>query len=676
MLANTLEFCREAQHFLKHGYYCNAPEGTSDWKNYWIEQSKRCVNGYQVGDTKITGRMYRFLNFNQIRKTIRGASGKRAANQLVTFPDFLEGQYNFFWLQEIARNGISKEDYDKLGLYIKIKEEDLVGGKHICMAKARQRGFSYITASLSEYEYQFVPNSLCIVCAYDTKYVNINMKMIHDYNDFTNKNTCWGKSQLIRKRDHIKSGFTSTNNDGIEIDDGFKSEIQGITFQNNSSAGRGKNFNLAILEEGGSFNNVEEAVSTLRPGCEKGNYITGQIILFGTGSPDSLGWEGFSNIYYTPGLYNMISVENIWDNETQGTYASFFYPSYQNKEGFYDSNGNSLNEEAKTSEIAIRDEIKKKSRSVKDLQLYIIENPFNAQEAFMKAGGNSFPQVELQKHLGWLETKKRAQDFGKAGELIWSDNKSGLEWKESDSLEPITTYPNKPGKDNTGCIIIYEHPHINEAGFVPDGLYIAGTDPYDQDDEGSGSLGSTFIYKRFLNSEKTRDWIVAEYTGRPDDPQDYYENCRKLLAYYNAKTLYENMMVGLKNYFQQHNSLHLLKPQPKDFIKSIMPNSSVDRSYGIHMTKEIKLTIEQYIKTWLLEKRSDSERGEILNLHTIFSIPLVQELIQYDREKGNFDRIIAFGLTLLHREANYMQQVKEVQIVDPFFKKDIFRKRR
>nr|DAL80266.1 MAG TPA: Terminase large subunit [Caudoviricetes sp.] len=34
--------------------------------------------------------------------------------------------------------------------------------------------------------------------------------------------------------------------------------------------------------------------------------------------------------------------------------------------------------------------------------------------------------------------------------------------------------------------------------------------------------------------------IVAEYTGRPKSAEEFYENVRKLLIYYNARLMFEN----------------------------------------------------------------------------------------------------------------------------------------
>ena len=70
-----------------------------------------------------------------------------------------------------------------------------------------------------------------------------------------------------------------------------------------------------------------------------------------------------------------------------------------------------------------------------------------------------------------------------------------------------------------------------------------------------------------------------------------------------------------------------MKEQP-GILKDIVPNSKVHRGYGIHMSDPIKRQAEIYLRDWLLEKRADRQDGEdMLNLHTLYSIPLIKELI-------------------------------------------------
>ena len=176
---------------------------------------------------------------------------------------------------------------------------------------------------------------------------------------------------------------------------------------------------------------------------------------------------------------------------------------------------------------------------------------------------------------------------------------------------------------------------------------------YDHDKAGTNSLGSTFIYKRFQNFEEYYDIIVAEYTGRPDTAEDYYENVRNLLLYYNARLLYENERKGIFPYFTQKHSDYLLADQP-DIINDIIGKSTVQRKKGIHMNVPIKDYGEGLIKEYLNSEYAPGKKA----LTTILSEPLLEELIQYN-DKGNFDRVIAFMMVLIYKQQLHNLFVKK-----------------
>lgn len=201
-------------------------------------------------------------------------------------------------------------------------------------------------------------------------------------------------------------------------------------------------------------------------------------------------------------------------------------------------------------------------------------------------------------------------------------------------------------------------------------------DPYDHDQAGSSSsLGSFFIYKRFYRADKTHDILVAEYTGRPEMADDFYENCRRLCIFYNAKCLYENQLKGLKAYFEKKHSLHYLYNTP-NILKDIIKDSVVTRTYGIHMNQTIKRQLEIYTKQWLLTERTESDGRKILNLHTIKSPALLKELLLYDGEL-NTDRIISVMLCILQsKELENINIVEESTNYkpDPFWSKPLYSK--
>ena len=311
----------------------------------------------------------------------------------------------------------------------------------------------------------------------------------------------------------------------------------------------------------------------------------------------------------------------------------------------------------------------KKSDSKSTWEKYITQSPKTPKEAFLRTSGNLFPTVELSRWLGELETDKRARNLSMIGDLYWEG--STVKWKPNPNLNPITRFPIKNGDNSEGCVVIYEHPFRNEQGEIPYGLYIGGTDPYDHDKSGTTSLGSTFIYKTFQKFDKTYQIVVAKYTARPALANIYNDTLIKLLTYYNAKTLYENNLKGLKIYFEQKKTLHLLKEQPR-ILKDIVKDSQVLRGYGCNMNEAIKRQIEIYIRDWLLTKKADTGEGEVerYNYHSIYSIPLLQELIAYDSKQGNFDRVISFGLCILHENENYqvnLSATKEKKHKDAFW---------
>src|SRR5574344_403027 len=137
-------------------------------------------------------------------------------------------------------------------------------------------------------------------------------------------------------------------------------------------------------------------------------------------------------------------------------------------------------------------------------------------------------------------------------DLTWDGNGTikAIEKKQGD----IVNFPLPKDHKPDGSIVIWEYP-IKDPPF---GLYIAGCDPYDHDDSFTNSLGSMFIYKRFKSGEAWNEVIVAEYSGRPATAEDYYENARKLLIFYNARLLFENERKGIYPYFTNKHSDYLL----------------------------------------------------------------------------------------------------------------------
>lgn len=384
------------------------------------------------------------------------------------------------------------------------------------------------------------------------------------------------------------------------------------------------------------------------------------MIMFGTGGDQGDAVAPLREAFYDPESYNCLGFPNIWDDcAIGGKYCGFFIPQHTNLDSrdengnrmFMDNDGNTNHEASRKYILSLREQELKNAKTMQAIDRYVAEHAETPAEAFTELTGNIFPKRELQKQLARIRTNKKLQNHKQIGDLTWDGGT--VKWSIKKTGD-ITQFPLPKEANPEGSIVIWEHPCPE----TPIGLYIAGCDPYDHDQSGTNSLGSVFIYKRIQNFESYSDIIVAEYTGRPKTSEEFYENVRKLLVYYNARLMCENQNTGLFVYFNNKHCDYLLADQP-DIIKDIVRDSKVNRRKGCHMNKEIKLWGEGKIKEWLEEEVESSH----MRLESILSEPLLEELIQYN-DKGNFDRVMALMQVMIYREQLYTAQVKQKQEIE------------
>lgn len=655
---NTHLLTLDAQRFLKTGKYTDATKGTPSYKLYWDEQKRRCKEGYSTKDIKITGPHYFYLNFCPIKKLQfdeKGRPTKTVAG--FSFPDFYDGDYEFFWMQEIARNGIEEKEFKKLSLLSEPKSYD--GQKHLIVAKARRKGYSYKTASLGVHQYTFYPKSLTLFLASDKKYLTgdgIMTKAI-SYCDFLNANTAFKKSRSINTKEHIQAGFIED-----EVMKGSMSQIMAISMSDDPDKARGKDASLIIYEEAGTFSNLESSYNATRPSVEAGAYITGQMIVFGTGGDMAGATIDFEKMFNDPETYNMLSFSNIWDPTEYIKSCGWFHPAYLNTEKYVDKDGNSDINGAMNHYFLIREKIKSNAKDKKAYTQQIIEFPFTPKEVFSVRSSSILPVGDIMSQLSWVENNPNIDNRGTRGYLD-IDESGKIVFKKDNTLKEAA-FPVKKDSYIEGCLTIYEPP-LENPGF---GLYIAGLDPYAQDQSNySDSVGSILIYKRSSLEDPNGDRIVAEYSGRPATIKEFNENVRRLLLYYNATCLYENMQNDIKTYLENKNCVYLLADSPTCLKATI--NTQVRRGKGQHMTQGVKVEAEIYLRDWLLELNSEG----VPNIKFIYSMPLLNELLYYN-DTGNFDRVIALMMCIIYniQLTKIKADSKKEKELDPFFTKNLF----
>ena len=690
---NSKIFRQEAIKFQKNKTYTTAPWGTPDWMEYWETQLDRCIKGYSVFEEdgtehKITGHHYFYLNFTQIQIVkFEDDDESAAAEKISQNPDFWDGDYDYFWSLEIARYGlctknsqvpstpeerkewnhlnkelkkIKKSNYNykkdetykklkeqrdtisnnilnRLGLRVKPHLDYLDGGYHMIVGKSRRKGYSYKDGAICANVYNTVRKAQVIIGAFEKKflYPKGTMGMASDYLNFLNEHTGWAKSRdYTDKVDHKKASYRENVN-GTYIEKGYQSEIFALTFKDNPDAARGKDGKLFLLEEAGAFPNLKDSFNAIAPGLTAGAFITGQIIIFGTGGDMESGTVDYADMFYNPAAYRLLPFVNIWDENAENTTCGFFHPVTWNMEGFYDEQGNSDIEGATEFELERRRQKMEAASSSTIVEKHMQEYPFSPSEAFLTVSTNNFPVVELRNQLNRVKAENLHLSKGTPVYLTREEGKVIAKPDLENKLKPIYTYKVKQD-DISGCPIIFEYPVPNP----PKGLYKIGFDPYQQD-EGT-SLAAIYVYKSIHSGTYSKNIIVAEYVGRPQEADDVSRIASMLADLYNAEIMHENEVSHVKNYFRRIKRLDQLALQPDTVISKNVKASKVSRIYGMHMNEQLKDAGEKYIKDWLLQVRDyDENSNAILNLETIYSIGLLEELIQYNR-KGNFDRVMAF----------------------------------
>lgn len=664
-LHDTDKFRQAAIFFQQHGCYTLAPRGTTDYNKYWEQETDRCINGYTAPDGEgITGYNYFYLNYSPIMRlkeeeyTDREGNLRKRRQRILEFPSFWDYDYYYFCAIEQAE----------------------LEGKHMAVLKCRQRGYSFKGGSMLVRNYMLIPGSKNFAIASEQKFLIGDGLLTKAWQimDFLDKHTAWAKQRLVSTRMERTSGYKITDEFGKQTEQGYLSSITGITLKNDPERVRGTRAKLVLWEEGGKFPSLLDAWRIEQPSVETDDgKAFGLMIAFGTGGTEGASFEGLKELFYKPKSYNVLSFPNIWDEGRENTECAFFVPAYSNLESFdddgnqvyMDKDGNSYKEKAIENLIDQRNKVKDGGASQQSIDRFISERPIRPAEAVLELGKNIFPRKLLMDQLTRIRTNKKLQSMKHVADLEWDGN-GQVKATEKPSGD-ITNYPLKKGDKPHGSVVIWEYPVKDP----PLGLYIGGCDPYDHDDSFTNSLGSTFIFKRVRAGEAWTDVIVAEYSGRPDTAEEYYENVRKLLTFYNARLLFENERKGIYPYFTNKHCDYLLADQPDKIISEVFKDSKVQRRKGCHMTKQIRAYGEGLILEWLLD---EFEEGHP-NVERVYSEPLIEELIENDGVR-NVDRVIALCMVMIYREELYQvkvssakEQNKQVELFEmPLFSKQWF----
>ena len=635
ILENVDYFRQSAINFKKYGKYTllmPSKNPYSEYVKFWNTEIERCWHGMirpEDGEW-ITGYHYFYLNYGVIRRNILKEGSKRA-NRVETFPDFYDGDYWFFHYLQSARDA----------------------GEHTCTLKKRGAGYSFKGAAKLARNFLLGEDAttneatVSIAIANEKEYLtkdgvlNKFVTMI----DFTGTNTPFPRRKDLKDSWNLMHWIMGYKDNESGGEKGTKNEVMGVTLKNDPERARGKRAILIEWEEFGKFPNALKAWTIGRPSVEADGYTFGLMNAYGTGGTEGAAFKGLRELFYNPAGYKVHQLENVYDKNAKiGATCAFFHATYLNAEGKMDKDGNSDVTSSLLDIIKDRITIKYNSSEPSTLIQNIAEKPITPQEAIMKVGGSIFPTVDIRDYLEESRINEAAFTANNiVGELIVV-SESEVKFQENPNLKPIRKYT--PDSSNTlGALEIFKMPEKTN-GIIPSYRYILGIDPVDNDYIEKGSLASVFVFDLWT------DQIVAEYTGRPQLSEDFYEICRRLCIFYRGQANYESNIKGLFGYFSNKNSLYLLADTPSHLRDSDDVRFSLtgSRAKGTRGTAPLNAEAVRLQKSWMLQKYVKEEQDiDTIMLRTIKSLGYLEELYEWNSE-GNFDRVSAMGMVMILRK--------------------------
>lgn len=615
---------KEGKDFYKKGYYCNLVSGSRDFIKYWDSEKKKCdltggVIYIEDGlEYFVPGPYYFYLNYCPIYDKVQ---------KVEKLPDIWDSDLHFF-------------------MYIALCFEE---GKHSIVTKKRQAGYTFKHAAILILSTWFSQRATNKIFAYKVDYVEAAWNFLSQYRNHLNRNTGWYRNFSPDKTLDWNQRIEVFENNK-KIWKGRHNILKGFTTKDDAAKLVGGGNSIVYGEEAGVNRNLSKTHEYLLPAVKMGHITTGLIMYSGSvGELDDC--EALKDMFYKPEINGFKGVENIWDENGKGTYCGFFVPEYWSYPECIDEWGNS--DIDKALKMCKEERKMHEKKAPEQFRLYCSQHPLTPEEAFAIRTESRMPVHLIEQEKRNIKLDNR---YGTTVELYYQENEKIGHTVRTNGKQ-IMDFPVKADSNKEGCTVIYEFP---EDG-APWGLYFAGVDPVrDLKTEYSVSLASCYIVKRavekngFMEPEK----VVAQYTGRYDDPEMTHEAMSKLVEFYNALALVENDVDTFIRYMMnKKKQRHLMSKQQLALLHEFNLNVKVHAIYGMTGTTMVANKLLQSVIDFLKQETDKiyDDKGNIVKtvrgVNYIRDIMLLEEMAQW-KPGLNVDRIKAFGYGLMAAQAH------------------------
>jgi len=626
-------FNEQARTFKKKRMYCEAPEGSRDYIEYWDSEKEKCRKGCIIHGEKDTWYLpryyYHWLNFLQIGGKEEGAGFQS--------PYIWDTQYHIVLYETLAE----------------------LHGMNSVILKKRQIASSYIHACKLYNRYLFEDGYTAKLLASKKSYidhVNGTWKMLNEYHNFNNKETAWACNNDPDKPLSWQQKLETKTADGRKVKIGTQATIIGLTMDQDPVAGVGGRVHDVFYEEGGVAPTADVTYIYMQPALKQGSVATGMFTIAGSvGELDQCKpLREFMESPESNGFYG-VETDLIDEHGTKGI-TGLFVPEQWSYPPYIDEYGNSDVEGALAYLNDLYNVYKNgdAKRGIKPLtpegyQTKVSQGPRNIKEAFAIRTVSIFPSKLIHRQIKRIENNEYSLSY-----VDLERNKDNEIVEKRTERKPNVHPIKMAAEEKRGCIVIVERPEKN----APWGTYIGSIDPVETGStKTSDSLACVYIYKRPVEVTKDtgeevevfteRGKIVAWWYGRCDDPNETNETISKLVEYYRAKVTCEKNKPGFITYMQLRKRQHYLAHiDEMVFDKEYQMRNNLFQAYGWYNTpglwnKILQYGIDSVSEEYFILKDAKGKEEVVYGVERIPDINLLKQMLEYNSD-DNFDCIIAY----------------------------------
>ena len=562
--------------------------------------------------------------------------------------------YNYFKIHDRARGGMILPKYRHYeNLTFSLVESCLYGGNQY-FDDNTGKGIVYLSRRGFGKSADFGSIAISAISTLKEIVVKATSKDEKDMQKFLNdkiKMTYYEMKPYLRftdmtnNRSEFHIGKEIKGADGLTVIAGNNSRIIGSAPTLASLEGGGAR--IVIIDEAGKIKGLMELVDNMLPSlCGEDGITRVGVPLIGGVAGEV---ETFGNDY-----------QELWDKADMRDLLRWFVPGWAGVR--LDEYGNDDIEQAV--EIIFNERIKAQKISESKLIANLKQYPLTPEEALNSSttgvlnrdrinhqcavlGSN--PKLTKRGSMSWISKASKASIFnpndnGKAEILenpipALTFNKGYIGFIDAYDIkeknEKAAMYSKQSAEGSVGAFYVYKRE--------------TGLSPYEQ----------KAIYEELLITEelqKKKQLLlalgglpVAEYIEGQDKPEDFAEECAKLMNYYNCKTLVERFPSVIYTYLMEnYKSLMQYKP--------VMPGEPLkigwNTKFGVKITEDLKKERTSYLQ-WYVNNRCER----------LFFPRLLNDMLDYDPEvqRKKKDSVDAFGGCLIHDKQPYLSSgFKEV----------------